>query len=180
MPLSKPVNRKLNHIRNITVNGYERDDGLWDIEGHIVDTKTYDFPSQFRDGYISAGEHVHEMWLRLSLDDSMEVREVEAVTDFGPFPVCPNVTPNFKRLIGEKIKPGWTRRVRELLGGIQGCTHLVELLGPIATIAYQTMLPPNKNRPEAKSRLVNSCYAWASNSPVVRQLYPEEYEPSES
>jgi hypothetical protein len=41
MPLSHPVSRKLLHTRAIECHGYERDDGFWDIEAHLVDTKTH-------------------------------------------------------------------------------------------------------------------------------------------
>ena len=41
MPLSQPAPRKLMHNRVIECRGYEREDGLWDIEGHLVDTKPY-------------------------------------------------------------------------------------------------------------------------------------------
>ena len=40
MPLPNPVPRKLMHTRAIECNGYEREDGLWDIEAHLTDTKT--------------------------------------------------------------------------------------------------------------------------------------------
>ena len=40
MPLTNPAPRKLMHTRAIDCKGYERADGLWDIEAHLVDTKT--------------------------------------------------------------------------------------------------------------------------------------------
>ena len=41
MPLPTAVPRKHMHTRDIQCCGYERDDGLWDIEGHLVDTKAF-------------------------------------------------------------------------------------------------------------------------------------------
>ena len=43
MPLSQAAPRKHLHTRAITVQGYARDDGLWDIEGHMTDNKSYTF-----------------------------------------------------------------------------------------------------------------------------------------
>src|SRR3970282_2145791 len=40
MPLPNPAPRRLMHTRAIECTGYERDDGLWDIEAHLTDTKT--------------------------------------------------------------------------------------------------------------------------------------------
>ena len=47
MPLSTSAPRQLMHNRAIECRGYQREDGLWDIEGHLVDTKTY--PTSARD-----------------------------------------------------------------------------------------------------------------------------------
>ena len=41
MPLSAPSARKKLHTRNIELNGYLREDGLFDIEAHMTDIKTY-------------------------------------------------------------------------------------------------------------------------------------------
>ena len=119
MPLSEPAPRQHFHTRHVECHGYLRDDGLWDIEGRMVDTKTYSFPNRHR-GEVAAGQPVHEMWLRLTIDDSMRIHEVEAVTDYGPFGMCPAITGNFKRLEGLTIGPGFRRAVRARVGGTAG------------------------------------------------------------
>ena len=180
MPLSAPVARKPMHSRRIRCDGYLRDDGLWDIEAHLVDTKPYDMNNMDRPGgKILAGEHLHEMWIRLTVDDDLWVQAVEAVTDHSPYTVCPDITPNFQRLVGERIKGGWTQRTRELLGGVQGCTHLVELLGPLATTAFQTIYPARARREAPKSGhkppLIDTCHAYRSDGPLVQSRWPEHY-----
>lgn len=187
MPLTPAVERDLAHDRTIICRGWRRVDGMWDIEGHLVDTKTYGFPNEFR-GQVHAGEPIHDMWLRLTIDADLTVVDAEAATDAGPFPICPDITPNFKRLIGLTIGDGWRRAVRERLGGVEGCTHLVELLGPLATTAYQTIFgEKSRMRREAEARgeappearrsgrppLLNSCHAFGEQSPVVAKLWPE-------
>ena len=183
MPLSEPVPRKHLHTRNVECRGYLRDDGLWDIEGRMVDTKTYAFPNRHR-GEVEAGEPVHEMWLRLTIDDAMRIREVEAVTDYGPFGLCPAITGNFRRLEGLTIGPGFRRAVRERVGGTEGCTHLVELIDPIATTAFQAMSTrhrhdgedrTDRDRGPQRPRFLDTCHALASDSPVVRRHWPEFY-----
>ena len=182
MPLSDPAPRKHLHTRNVECRGYLRDDGLWDIEGHLVDTKTYAFPNRHR-GEVGAGEPVHEMGLRLTIDDAMLIHEVEAVTDHGPFGMCPAITGNFKRLEGLTIGPGFRRAVRARVGGVQGCTHLVELVDPIATTAFQTMTARRRfkeaeDRADAESerpRFLGTCHALASDSPAVKEQWPEFY-----
>ena len=43
MPLSEPAARQAIHNRHVHCAGFQREDGLWDIEGHIKDTKAYSF-----------------------------------------------------------------------------------------------------------------------------------------
>ncbi len=42
MPLSQPVNRSPRHTRAITAEAYLREDGLWDIEVRLTDSKPRD------------------------------------------------------------------------------------------------------------------------------------------
>ena len=194
MPLSPPKPREHLHTRNVECRGYERADGLWDIEGHIVDTKTYAFDNSWR-GHVTPGTPVHEMWIRLTIDDRMVIQDVEAATDAGPFRVCPDITPNFKRLQGERIGPGFTKRVRELVGGRNGCTHIVEMLGQVATTGFQTLVrkrvrddrankearakavdaqpsdPPPP--PRKKPMIIDTCHALSSEGEIVKKEWPE-------
>src|SRR5690348_16664233 len=123
MPLPAPADRKLLHTRTIVCEGFAREDGLWDIDGWITDVKTYDVDNKDRGG-IPAGEPVHGMGLRLTVDETLVIRHVVAVSDFTPFRMCPNITPRFRTLIGVSLEKGFTRTVRERLGGTQGCVHL--------------------------------------------------------
>src|SRR3546814_6328924 len=84
MPLSSPVERTRLHNRTYDFQGYQRADGLWDIEGRIVDTKAYPFANQDR-GEIPPGEALHDMSLRLTIDEDFKVHDIEAVTDYSPF-----------------------------------------------------------------------------------------------
>jgi Protein of unknown function (DUF2889) len=196
MSLPVPVEREAFHHRRIAVDGYRRSDGLWDIEAHMVDTKTYGFDNAWR-GEIKPGEPLHDMWLRVTLDDRMVVRDVVAVAAAHPFRACPEITVNFRRLIGETIGAGWTKRVRALLGGVAGCTHLVDLLGPIGTIAIQTIKSARAQAlmkdaeptdraakdpaaPRRRPAMIDSCHAMRSDGEVVERLWPDFYTPAES
>ena len=93
------------------------------------------------------------MWLRVTLDDNLLITNFEAATDASPYSICPDITKNFDRLKGITIGPGWRRLVQSRVGGVHGCTHLVELLGPIATSAYQTIF--SKKAENIKSLKLN-------------------------
>ena len=179
MPLSDPVAREHKHTRRYEFRGFRREDGLWDIEGHMTDTKTYGIPNRAR-GEVGAGEPIHDMWVRLTLDDSFTVAAIEVATDAGPFRICPDVAPNFQVLKGERIKRGWHQRLKDLLGNTQGCVHLVEMIGSMGTVAFQTMYHARDERTaeEAgtkKPAILDTCHALASDGPVVQEFWPAFY-----
>ncbi len=180
MPLSKPTGRALLHERDITIRGYRRTDGRFDIEAHLVDTKTYSFPNQDR-GEIPAGEPLHEMWVRLTVDENLLIEASEAVTEQGPYAICPDAAPNFARLAGLRIGRGFLKAAGERVGGVAGCTHLRELLQQLGTTAIQTLYAVRTQREEAEDsaarepRMLNSCYAYAANGPVVQRRWPNFY-----
>ena len=183
MPLSAPrAAREHLHDRRYDFQGFRRKDGLWDIEGRMTDSKTYSFPNEYR-GEIQAGEPLHDMRIRLTLDDHFTVTDIEVSTDGAPFSVCGDVAPNFAVVKGLKVGPGWSKKLKELLGGTTGCTHHVEMLGAMATVAYQTMwgqlAREKKQAPESDSarrpRFIDSCHALAADGENVRQHWPQFY-----
>ncbi len=181
MPLPpSPASRKQVHTRTVSCLGFEREDGLFDIEGRMTDTKSYAIDNRDRGGQIKAGEAIHDMSIRLTIDLDFTIHQVEAVIDYSPFNVCPRIAERFKQLEGEKIAAGWNRKVKTLFAGANGCTHLTELLGPIATTAFQAtvsarQLRGGSNTASSFNPLVNSCHALAEDSEVVRLMWPEQH-----
>ncbi len=181
MSLPPPAPRRHLHTRRITCEGFERDDGLWDIEGRIIDTKTYAYDEPMR-GHREPGDEVHHMAVRLTLDRAMVVRDVAVDMPSTPYPACQRAAPAFSGLIGRQIGPGWRKAVNECVGGTKGCTHTRELLLPMATVAYQTMagwkdsddaLPDGDEAGQgARPYFIDGCKAWASDGEVVATLYP--------
>ncbi len=180
MPLSKPDGRELLHARDITIRGYRRSDGRYDIEAHLVDTKSYSFPNEDR-GTIPAGEPLHDMWVRLTVDEDLTITASEATTMHGPYAICPGAAPGFSRLAGLKIGRGFLRAAAERVGGVAGCTHLRELLQQLGTTAIQTLYTSRVRKEQGHDRaarpptLLNTCYAYAADGPVVRRRWPEFY-----
>ena len=136
--LSKPARRDLKHNRTIEGKGYKREDGLWDIEVFLIDSKTYSFNNMHRE-YISAGEPLHDMALRLTLDDKRQIIDIEAEINASPYNICPQAVKNCQKLKGEYVVTGFNRKVIKALGGEKGCRHITDLLAYAGTIAYQTL-----------------------------------------
>lgn len=189
MQLSPPAARTLMHVRTVECRGFLREDDLWDIEGTLKDVKTYPFESRWR-GLVLAGDPVHEMTLRLTVDDRLNIKAAEAFTKKSPYEVCPSAAWAFRKLEGLRIRGGWMNLVKERYGRAQGCTHLLEMLYPIGTTAFQTVFAYREQRmrdagvseAEAHRRKgppVNSCYAFAEDGPVVRRMRAKTAEAAE-
>lgn len=196
MPLSQPADREELHTRSIVIRGYRRRDGLYDIEAQLTDSKSYGFGNQDR-GYIAAGEPLHGMWLRLTVDERMTIVACEAATDHAPYTVCPSAAPNFSRLAGLRIKSGFLREANKVVGGAVGCTHIRELLQQVATTAFQTINPDRARRDLAAagerdqagsdrldtrvaqrmgaSHIIDTCRAYASDGAIVKRRWPGLY-----
>jgi hypothetical protein len=181
MPLSAPAPREPLHRRELVMNGYQRADGLIDVEGHLTDTKSHPI-RRLDGGTLEPGDPLHGMWLRLTVDEDLVIVACEAATEASPYDICRLAPPTFAALEGVRIGPGFTRAVKERVGGSAGCTHLREMLGQMATVAFQTAYSARRRRerisPEAReasrSRLIGSCVAYAPDSPIVTQRWPEE------
>lgn len=183
MPLPDPAERTLLHLRDIELRGYERADGMFDIEAHLTDTKSYGYTNPGR-GWMAPGDRLHGMWIRLTIDDSLLIHACEAAIDHSPFDLCPSAAPNFSRLVGLRIGPGFNRAVAERVGGVHGCTHLREVLSQVATVAFQTLNPArrqaaaeklqleNAKGPNGRPAIIGTCLSYAPDSPVVAKRWP--------
>jgi hypothetical protein len=106
---------------------------------------------------------------------------VAASTDAMPYPgVCNEVTPDYRKLIGLAIRPGFTNQVRNRLGGIHGCTHLTELVSSLATTAFQTIAGQGMQPAGSKPFQLDRRHALRTDGPAVARFYPQWYRGAES
>ena len=188
MPLSPiAIYREIIHCRKVKCTGYRREDGLWDIEGRLLDTKAYDFAAEDNE-VVTSGTPIHDLKIRMTVTDRLEVTAIEACIDSSPFPgTCPHIAKKYEEVVGMKIGPGWTRSLKEKFEGPNGCTHMTELLGPMATTAFQTIVPflareraqrASGNlaigmKPHAKA-LLNTCHTFRVDGPIAKRFFPNE------
>lgn len=172
------VTREELHHRDVDMRFYRRNDGLFEIEGRLVDTKTHAFRRLLAEEDAPPGHHLHDITVRLVPDAELLVHAADARMSATPFHICLGAANALQALVGLSIGAGWNKRVRELLGGVVSCTHIVELLGPMATTVLQGMLPlrivsSGDLENDAKRRFhVDSCYAFAAEREVVFRLLP--------
>ncbi|CAM4066491.1 DUF2889 domain-containing protein [Bordetella muralis] len=172
------VTREELHHRDVDLRFYRRSDGLFEVEGRLVDTKTHPFRRLLAEEDAPPGHHLHDITVRLVLDAELRVHAADARMSATPFSICPGAATALQALVGLSIGAGWNKRVRELLRGVASCTHIVELLGPMATTVLQGIAPlrlASTDDPEddAQRRFrVDSCYAFAAEREVVVRLLP--------
>ncbi len=186
MPLPPPdCPRTPMHTRSVRIDAFRRADGAWDLEAELVDVKPHDTP--LHSGVRPAGEPVHLMRLRVTIDDAYDVIDVVAVFDAVPYRgVCELVAPDYRRLVGLNLLRGFRAGVRERLGSVAGCTHMSELAQLLPTAAVQAMSGEEWRRREQLEReggkphrpfTIDRCHAWRSDGPVVERYFPIWYRP---
>lgn len=184
MPLPPPeCPRTPMHTRSVRIDAFRRADGAWDLEAELVDVKPHDTP--LAGSVRPAGEPVHLMRLRLTIDTQGAVLGATAVSDAVPYRgVCEAVTPDYRRLVGLNLLRNFRAGVRERLGGVAGCTHLSELAQVLPTAAIQAMSGEEWRRREELERAsgkphrpftIDRCHAWRSDGPVVERHFPIWY-----
>jgi DUF2889 family protein len=178
MPLPLPeVERELTHTRRVRYEGYKRADGLWDIEAHLTDIKNHDF--RLKTGVRRAGQPVHSMWVRVTIDRRFTIVDAGASSDAVPYPGgCESIAPAYRALVGLSLIKDFRKKVREAFGGVRGCTHLTEMLAGLPTAAVQTFAGemPEEREDGAKPFQLDQCHALESSTETVKKWYPKWYE----
>ena len=177
MPLSHPpTGRERLHVREVSYHGYQRADGLYDIEAFLRDTKDRDLT--LLSGVRPAGEPVHEMQVRVTIDRDFTIHAIEAHTDAMPYPGdCDRIHPGYEQLVGANLVRGFRKQLHDVMGGVRGCTHITELLGYLPTAAVQTFagLRKREDDGDGKPFQLDRCHALETSGDAVRRYYPKWY-----
>lgn len=173
-PLAPTARREV-HLRRITCTAFARDDGLWDIEGRLIDTKPQglDLPER----RVEADGAIHDMLVSLSVDRDFLIHDAWARTLHSPYQTCGEITASYRQLVGLRIEPGFTQKIKRLFRTTLGCSHLTELLPPMATTAYQVLWA---EREGGASSAIGGCHALRPDGDVVRVHFPASFVPAEA
>ena len=177
------LERRLLHTREVLCQGYRRADGLYDIEGRMRDLSAEATSMIFHD--LPPGGAIHDMRLVLTIDEQLLIHGAQAFMDATATPFCGPAAQVYGRLVGLTIGPGFRQAAKARVGGVSGCTHLTELLGPMGTAAMQTIfaeLREAKQRrggklpdgPLARPAVIDTCHAYRIDSPATAVLWPPE------
>ncbi|MFZ5569410.1 MAG: DUF2889 domain-containing protein [Thermodesulfobacteriota bacterium] len=165
------------HTRNIDVSTYSMGEKCIIVEGILRDDRLKPY-------YRMTGEQhpphtVHCMAIRMQVSgDDLTITDITARFDSFPQADCPKTAGSLTQLIGWKIAPGFTQKVKNLIGGNTGCAHLTALLMAMAPAAVQgywsnrSQKPRDENIPvEIMNQfLIDTCWVWRREGPLAQSI----------
>jgi hypothetical protein len=167
------------HTRDIRMSTFPHDNSQVIVTGELMDIryiKIFDITGKILEpGTI----HHIRLFCRIAPDP---LRIVEAFADMPVIPMepCRTTLDRVPLLTGLEIKPGFTRRVTEIMGGTKGCTHLATLTKAMAQEIVHgwltekrrdpSPLPDNLEDIKEKGFLVDSCRMWKKDGPKIQAL----------
>ncbi len=180
MPLPPAApQRQLKHRRQIDVQVFSRGGGLWEVDATLVDTKTR--VAQMADGPRAPGEPIHDMLLRLVVNEQLDILQAGSLTQRMPYPgVCNDHDDAYGQLVGLNLLKNFRHSLRQRLGGVLGCTHLTELAQVLPTAVVQGFageVIDTRGTAEGASQpfQLDRCHALRSSGETVRVHYPRWY-----
>lgn len=173
------------HLRQIDMRGYRRSDGLFEASACLTDRKMHDFAPPGGSRVVLAQSPIHDLGVTLVFDIDMVVREVRTFIRSHPYAPCPGGGDSLQALVGLRIGPGWNSEVRKRLPSCDTCTHLKEILGPLASAAFQTMVDVrpsslDKRDSSGKPVKIDTCFAYGASRDLVKTLWPEHHWPPQT
>jgi hypothetical protein len=145
------------------------------VEGKLRDTRISPSPPQDPEqGFVVVHEMIARLWIQ---GPDLTIAAVEAEMPTIPREMCPQALLAVQKLVGLKVKTGFTQKVKDLIGDVRGCSHLTNLLltlGPAAVQGYFAAYGrASAARPldhPALSRVIDSCHVWRKDGPYVKSL----------
>jgi len=166
--------RQLKHRRQIDVQVYAREDGLWEVDATLVDTKTRD--ARLAGEVRPAGTPIHDMLIRLVVDTSLNVVDAGAKTRWMPYAGhCDDHGEIYRSLVGLNLARGFRKGLQERVGGVLGCTHITELAQVLPTAVIQAFageVIDTRGDSGVKPFQLDRCHALRSDGDVARLHYP--------
>jgi len=172
--ISEPkAKREPLHAGTIEIVGYKREDGLYDIEGGLLDRKDVAFRGRAQAGARGGGaRHV----VRITVDRELRIVDAAAASDSMPY--IGNARPDragttrsssaFHRPRLPSPREGAPRR-RPRLHAHHGAGGLARH-GRVPDLRRAGLAPPDRKPPQ-----LDRCHALDSHSPTVARFYPKWY-----
>ena len=167
------------HTRDIRMTTFPHENSQVIVEGELIDTrhiKVFDIT-----GKVLEPGTIHHIRLFCHIaPDPLRILEAQAEMPVIPMEECRTTLDRVPLLAGLEIRPGFTRRVSEVMGGTKGCTHVATLTKAMAQEMVHGWLTEKRRDPaplpnslediKEKDFLVDSCRMWKKDGPKIRAL----------
>ena len=176
------VRKQKIHTRCIDVATYEGGADSIIVEGILTDERLVN-------SYRSGGETlppgtVHHMIIRMKVrGHKLVIEDIDVEMPTVPRQECHETLDSLAPLKGMPIVSGFTNRVKDLVGGVKGCAHLVALITAMAPAAVQGAWAAISSKPRdpgtilpgAVERIKDTCRVWRSDGPLVKEIEQQNF-----
>lgn len=169
------------HRRVIDMSTYPVDDTHILSRGRFIEERIKPY-YKFTGERVEAGPlHNMEILLLVKVPELI-IEDIEVITGTVPREDCRRLKFSLDAVKGLAVKSGFTSKVREIAGGVKGCTHLTHLLCTMApailqgfwAIAYQRRYERSEKAGNRAAKmgysLKDSCYTWREDGEAYRKL----------
>ena len=166
--------KRLVHTREISIRTSDLGNHKILVEGSLIDHRY-----RLRPGEIpEESALVHHMVIQLRVKGpGMLIEQAEATMPYHPREECPEVLPWIRKLEGLEIAPGYSMKVKKVIGGVKGCAHLTSLviaMGESAVQGYWAAYVAERRkiglREQTIRKFINTCHLWKEDGPIVKEL----------
>ncbi len=178
--LSKIIENKPKvHTRDIHLATYSHTDSQVIVHGILKDRryiKVFDVTGDIKEPGI-----IHHIDVKLLIkSDPLRIEDIQAQMIHVPMSECHTTLDTIESLKGLEIKSGFSKTIRSIAGGKNGCTHLSQLIVAMGQEIVHGWLTHNrKNKSpvpkdldsfKEKKFLIDSCRMWAEQGPKIKNL----------
>jgi hypothetical protein len=178
--LNEIINNKTKiHTRDIQLSTYPHSDSQVIIHGILKDQRyirVFDITGDVKQPGI-----IHHMDVKLMVSSNpLMIEDAQAKMLHVPMDECKKTLDAIEKLKGIKIQSGFSKNIRNIMGGNKGCTHLCQLIIVMAQeIVHGWMTQKRKDKSpvpkdidslDEKKFLIDSCRMWTKNGPKMKDL----------
>jgi len=178
--LNKIIENKTKiHTRDISLATYPHTDSSVIVHGVLKDKryiKIFDI-----NGDILEPGIVHHLDVKLLIKpDPLTIEDAQAQMIKIPMSECSDTLDTVEKLKGLEIRSGFSKTIRDIMGGKKGCAHLCQLIIVISQEIVQGWLTHNRKEKTPvpkdldsfaeKKFIIDSCRMWTSQGPKIKKL----------
>ncbi len=167
------------HTRDIRLATYPHTDSRVIVHGVLKDQRyirVFDVT-----GAVVEPGIIHHMDVKLLIKpEPLMIEDAQAQMIHVPMPECTTTLDTIEKLKGLEIKSGFSKNIRDIMGGKKGCTHLCQLIivmGQEIVHGWLTQkrkdklpVPKDLDSFSEKDFLIDSCRLWTRQGPKIKSL----------